>query len=104
MYMSVPSIVTSLTDRQRLICLLTSVGEQDKRIASLMDLGVRTVEMEKQRVAATLRIPTKHLVIWAVENRHALRTEVKDWSGVSDSMRELFAPEWSSESVLEYSI
>src|SRR6478736_8337837 len=82
-----------LTDRQRLICLLASVGELDKRIASLMDIGVRTVELEKHRVASYLGIPTKQLVIWAVENRHNLRDEIRDWANVADAVCELIAPD-----------
>ena len=97
--MSISDVMSSLTDRQRLICLLASVGESDKRIASLLEIGVRTVELEKHRVAYSLDIPTKHVVIWAVENRQALASKVKSWDGVSDSIRKRF-----SESACEYSI
>ena len=102
--MSIRSVVTSLTDRQRLICLLASVGELDKRIASLLHIGLRTVDREKQRVAYSLDIPTHHLVIWAVENRQALSAEIKTWNSVSDLIRELIAPHCFSESACEYSI
>ena len=102
--MSIRSAISSLTDRQRLICLLESVGEPDKRIASLMGIGKRTVELERHRVANSLDIPTKQVVIWAVENRQALRAEVKNWGGVSDAIREFFAPDCFSESICEYSI
>lgn len=103
-WMSIPSVISSLTERQLIICLLASLGEPDKRVASLMEIGVRTVELEKHRVAYSLDIPTKHLVIWAVENRQALRAKVKNWDGVSDSIRELVAPGCFSESACEYSI
>src|SRR6187200_255032 len=71
-----------LTDRQRLICLLTSVGEPDKRIARMMELSTRLVEKEKHHVATSLGIPTRLLVIWAVEHRNVLRAEIKDWESV----------------------
>jgi DNA-binding NarL/FixJ family response regulator len=102
--MSIPSIVSSLTDRQRVICLLSSVGELDKRIANLLDIGQRTVELEKRRVANSLGIPTQRLVIWAVENRRVLRAEVQNWAGVSELIRELIAPDCFSEPACEYSI
>ena len=93
-----------LTDRQRLICLLTSVGEPDKRIARMMELSTRLVEKEKRHVATSLGIPTRLLVIWAVEHRNVLRAEIKDWESVSDRVRALVAPGGSSEWECEYCI
>jgi hypothetical protein len=88
-----------------MVCLLTSVGEHDKRIANLMDIGKRTVELEKRRVAHSLGIPTQKLVIWAVENRLALRAEVQNWALLSESIRELIEPDYFNESVFcEYAI
>ena len=87
----IPSVVSSLTDRQRLVCLLVANGELDKCIASLLDISQRTVELEKQRIASNLGIPTPRLLIWAVENRRVLQAEV-NWVGVSDSVRKLVAP------------
>ena len=89
--MTITGVVSSLSDRQRLICLLASVGELDKRIAILLDISLRTVELEKQRIASNLGIPTPRLLIWAVENRRVLQAEV-NWVGVSDSVRKLVAP------------
>ena len=93
-----------LTDRQRLICLLTSVGEPDKRIARMMELSTRLVEKEKHHVATSLGIPTRLLVIWAVEHRNVLRAEIKDWESVSDRVRALVAPGGPSEWECEYCI
>ena len=45
----IPAELHTFTDRQRAICLLLSYGEPDKRIATLLDLGLRTVELDKQR-------------------------------------------------------
>jgi hypothetical protein len=101
--MTASSVVSSLTDRQRLICLLVSTGELDKRTAILIGISQRTVELEKQRVAASLRISTPRLVIWAVENRRMLQTDV-NWDGVSDAVRNRIAPNCSSEWGCEYCI
>ena len=94
----------SLTDRQRLICLLTSVGELEECIAKLLEIGLRTVETEKQLIATRLGLPTRLLVIWAVEHRNALRSEIKDWESVSDRVRALVAPGGPSEWDCDYCI
>jgi DNA-binding NarL/FixJ family response regulator len=94
--MTITGVVSSLSDRQRLICLLASVGELDKRIAILLDISLRTVELEKQRISSSLGIPTPRLVIWAVENRRVLQADV-NWFGVLDSIRRLIAPYGLSE-------
>lgn len=74
----IPADVLSLSDRQRVICLLLSYGEPEKRIASSLDLGLRTVELEKQRVAKQLGVPTPSVVVWSVENRHGLLATMQD--------------------------
>jgi len=81
--------MVSLTDRQRQICLLLSVGQAAKSIARLLDIGLRTVEMEKQQVAASLKIPTRQLTIWAVENRTDLFEAIKDKKAVPKSILDL---------------
>ena len=81
--------MVSLTDRQRQICLLLSVGQTAKSIARLLDIGLRTVEMEKQQVAASLKIPTRQLTIWAVENRTDLFEAIKDKKAVPKSILDL---------------
>ena len=81
--------MVSLTDRQRQICLLLSVGQAAKSIARLLDIGVRTVELEKQQIAASLKIPTRQLTIWAVENRTDLFEAIKDKKAVPKSILDL---------------
>ena len=83
--------IAELTDRQRLVCLLVSIGLTQKRIANLLDIGVRTVEHEKQLAANLVNLPTKQLVIWTVENRKQLRAAIKDWSNVPIAVRDLIA-------------
>jgi len=58
-----------LTDRQLAVCLLASFGLTNKRLASQIDASLRTVELERHRVAAACGIATDHLLIWSVENR-----------------------------------
>jgi PAS domain S-box-containing protein len=70
------SAIQGLSDRQRLICLLLSYGEPERRIARRLDLGLRTIELEKHRVAQQLKLPTGKVTIWAVENRWALLAEL----------------------------
>lgn len=82
-------VSSPLSDRQRFICLLSSIGETDKSISSLLKISLRTVEWEKQRTGKKLGIATHKLVIWAVENRDLMRAEVENWGSVSDSVREL---------------
>ena len=79
----------SLTERQRLICLLLSHGETEKRIAGLLKLGLRTVEFDKHLAAKHLDLPISRVVIWAVENRHALVTAIRNGSRVSDPIAEI---------------
>lgn len=78
--------VLLLSARQRLICLLTSLGQTQKRIASLLDVGLRTVELEKQRVAKTLELPTTAVTLWAVENRAALMDSISGSDQISKSV------------------
>jgi DNA-binding NarL/FixJ family response regulator len=54
--------------------MLTS-GKTDKQIARALDIGLRTVELEKSRVAKGLGLHTSQVLIWAVENRAALAVE-----------------------------
>jgi PAS domain S-box-containing protein len=61
-----------LTARQRLIALLTSHGVLQKQIANLLDMGLRTVEIERQRTAAILGLPTRTATLWAVSNQQRL--------------------------------
>ena len=63
----------------------------EQGVARLLDVSQRLAEAEKQRVANRLGIPTKRLVIWAVENHHRRQAEV-DWDAVSDLIRKLVAP------------
>lgn len=74
----IPPEVLALTDRQRAICLLLSYGEAEKRIAKLLDLGLRTVELDKHRVAEQLGMPISRVVVWTVENRHSLVATIQD--------------------------
>lgn len=68
----------TFTDRQRAICLLLSYGEPDKRVAKLLDLGLRTVELDKQRAASKLSLATGALALWSVEHRQGLIATLKD--------------------------
>ena len=74
----VPDELFNFTDRQRAICLLLSYGEPDKRIATLLDLGLRTVELDKQRAASALKLATGALAVWSVENRQGLIATMKN--------------------------
>ena len=74
----IPAELLTFTDRQRAICLLLSYGEPDKRIATLLDLGLRTVELDKQRAASKLSLATGALTVWSVENRQGLVATMKD--------------------------
>ena len=67
-----PPELFTFTDRQRAVCLLLSYGEPDKRIATLLDVGLRTVELDKQRAASKLKLATGALTVWSVENRLGL--------------------------------
>ena len=74
----------SFTDRQRVICLLLSYGESEKRAARLLDLGLRTVELDKHRAAKQLGIPISRVVVWSVENRHGLVATIRDFNLVPE--------------------
>src|ERR1044071_8175287 len=87
----VTSIIAELTDRQRLICLLVSIGATGRRIAKLLDISLRTAEHEKRHVAKLANLPTRLLVIWTVENRRELYAETQDWQSVPSDVRELIA-------------
>jgi len=66
--------VSRLSARQRLICLLGACGVNQKRIATVLDIGLRTVELERHRSAKALGLPTPAATIWAVSNRELLRS------------------------------
>jgi len=68
--------VSRLSARQQLICLLSSYGVDQKRIANVLDIGLRTVEWERNRVAKTFGVPTPAVTIWAVTNRQLLRASL----------------------------
>ena len=57
-----------LSERQRVICLLPSHGISQDRIAKLLDMGLRTVELENEGDADTLGITTKVVALWAAKN------------------------------------
>jgi len=84
-----PPKFLSLTERQRLICLLLSVGETEKHIAGLLNLGLRTVEYDKHRAAKLLGLPNSRVIIWAVENRRALITATRDIGSLPDGVAAL---------------
>jgi PAS domain S-box-containing protein len=88
----VPDELFNFTDRQRAICLLLSHGEPDKRIATLLDLGLRTVELDKQRAASTLKLATGALAVWSVENRTLPLPLVEAESGVRGGVRSPLDP------------
>jgi DNA-binding NarL/FixJ family response regulator len=73
-----------LTERQLAICLLLSHGISQKRIATLLDIGLRTVELEKRHVAAALRSTTNAVSLWSVEHR--------EWISESTSKSSLLTP------------
>jgi len=87
----VESQVLALTDRQRAICLLVAHGWNQKRVAALLDMGLRTVELERQHAAQALGLPTPLLTIWSVENREALACSLKDCSLVSKALEAIIA-------------
>ena len=68
--------VSSLSPRQRLICLLSSHGVMQKRIAGLLDIALRTVELERHRAAKALGLPTPTATIWAVSNQQLLKSSL----------------------------
>jgi PAS domain S-box-containing protein len=68
--------VSYLSARQRLICLLSASGVNQKRIASLLDIGLRTVELDRHRAAEALGLPTPAATIWAASNRRLLQSRV----------------------------
>ncbi|HEY2414140.1 MAG TPA: PAS domain-containing protein [Pirellulaceae bacterium] len=73
--------VSRLSARQRLICLLGAYGVNQKRIATTLDIGLRTVELERHRAAKALDLPTPAATIWAVSNRQLLHS-----SAMSDGL------------------
>ena len=81
--------ILSLTDRQRVICLLLSYGEPEKRIARLLDLGLRTVELDKHRVAVQLGMPISRVVVWTVENRAGLLAAIRGEPFVPEAVVEV---------------
>jgi PAS domain S-box-containing protein len=81
-----PPETYTLTDRQRLVCLLVSHGASNKSMAYLLDAALRTVELDKQRIAQQLELTTAQVRIWAVENRKALLATIKDPGSVPDAV------------------
>jgi DNA-binding NarL/FixJ family response regulator len=65
-----------LTDDQRIICALIARGMASKAIASLLDIGLRTVELKRSKAASTLGIETDVLIIWAARNINRLPDEI----------------------------
>jgi DNA-binding NarL/FixJ family response regulator len=74
----VATVIDSLTETQRLICLLSACGVAQKRIALLLDIGLRSVELEKQRVAKHLGLETTQVALWAAANLVALEASLED--------------------------
>jgi hypothetical protein len=66
-------VISKLSPRQRLICLLSSYGLTQNRIAGLLDMGRRTVELERHRAAITLGLSTPGTTLWSVSNQKILR-------------------------------
>jgi PAS domain S-box-containing protein len=85
----IPSELLTFTDRQRAICLLLSYGEPDKRIAKLLDVSVRTIELDKRRAATRLHLATAALPLWSVEHRHALLATMQDATPLPPSLAHL---------------
>jgi PAS domain S-box-containing protein len=85
------SQVLALTDRQRAICLLVAHGWNQKRVAALLDIALRTVESERQHAAKALGLPTPILTIWSVENREALACSLKDCSLFGEALEAIIA-------------
>jgi PAS domain S-box-containing protein len=81
--------VLRLTARQRLIALLCSHGIPQKRIADLLDIGLRTVEMEKQRTAATLGLQTRSAALWAVSHQRRLTDSLSDTGLIAPDIERL---------------
>jgi len=65
-----------LTDDQRIICALVARAMTSKAIASLLDIGLRTVELKRSKAASTLGIETDVLIIWAARNMNRLPDEI----------------------------
>jgi PAS domain S-box-containing protein len=80
-----------LTERQRVVCLLLSYGESDKRIAYLLNVGLRTVELDKHNAAKKLHIETSDVLIWSVEHRRHLREVTRNSKMITDAIRALFS-------------
>jgi PAS domain S-box-containing protein len=97
----VPPELLSFTDRQRAVCLLLSYGELEKRIAALLDIGLRTVEHDKQRVARKLNLPTSRLVVWSVENRYGLLSTFQDSHLMPESLARIITRACGSKTPAE---
>jgi PAS domain S-box-containing protein len=81
-----PPDIASLSERQRVICLLLSYGRADKQIGRTLDLSLRTVELEKQRIAKQLDLATRQLLIWTVERRAQLSRSLQgQWQNLDSS-------------------
>jgi len=78
--------IQELTDRQLAVCLLASFGMTNKRLASQIAVSVRTVEAERHHVAATCGIATDHLLIWSVENRSQIVSNLFHRGRVPDAV------------------
>jgi PAS domain S-box-containing protein len=87
----IPPELLDFTDRQRTICLLLSYGEPDKRIARLLDVSLRTVELDKHRVAERVGMPTARVVVWSVENRKGLLATFKDRKLVPKAVNDIIS-------------
>jgi PAS domain S-box-containing protein len=85
----VPPALLSFTDRQRALCLLLSYGESEKRIARMLDVSVRTVELDKHRAAQKLEIPTSQVAVWSVENRYGLVVSFQDLHLMPESVKRI---------------
>jgi len=81
--------VRELSDQQLYICLLSSFGEPNKRIARVIDKSLRSVELDRHIVAEEMGIPTRLLFIWAVENRSQVIAEIFERGEVPSSILEM---------------
>lgn len=70
-----------LSELQREICLHISRGVPNKVICDRLIMGLRTVELERHKVARKLAIATDHLPLWCVEHRGELlaRCDSLNW-------------------------
>jgi DNA-binding CsgD family transcriptional regulator len=70
--------VSRLNSEERRVCALFGTGHSNKQVATILDMGLRTVEGRRQKIGEKLGLDdTKFVVIWAARHLEFLLPEDK---------------------------